>query len=248
MEIKKLEFLNKVLLININNKNNKKILVLGDLHIGWEESLNKAGIFIPRMQFKQTLNELKKIFNNVVDKHKKIDEIVIVGDLKHEFGTISKQEWQETEKILDFFERYTKKIILIKGNHDTILEPIIKRKELKIRDFYKKDGICFLHGHKVFSECLDKNVRMLVLGHRHPAVNLHDKYKKEKYKCFLVGKWKKKKIIILPSFFPFIEGSDVVNIEDNRMFIPETKLKNFEAYVVGDDEKVYRFGKLKNLI
>jgi hypothetical protein len=244
-----LEFLDKALLISLFKKSKfERILVLADLHVGWEESLNKSGVFVPRMQFKETLKEIKDIFSYILRKYAKIDEIIVLGDLKHEFGIISRQEWRETEKILDFFKKHSKKIILVRGNHDTILEPIAKRKELKIRDYYKKDGICFLHGHKVFSECLDKNSKMLILGHRHPAVTLHDEYKKEKYKCFLVGKWKKKKIIILPSFFPFIEGSDVVNIEDNRMFIPEKNLKGFETYVIGNDKKIYRFGKLKNLI
>ena len=87
---------------------------------------------------------------------------------------------------------------------------------------------------------------MLVIGHGHPAVVLVDKYKKERYKCFLAGKWKKKKVVILPSFFPFIEGSDVVGREDNKLFISESKLKDFDVYIVG--ERVYKFGKLKKII
>ena len=178
----KFEFLNKCLLI----ENKEKILVLGDLHLGYEESLNEQGIFIPRQQFEIILNELGKIFARTG----KLEEIVILGDLKHEFGSISEQEWNETLEILDFLKRHSKNVILIKGNHDTILGPIAKRKDIALKDFYKTNGICFLHGDKLFPECLNKDVKMLIMGHRHPAVFLQDKYKKEKYKCFLQGKWK----------------------------------------------------------
>lgn len=240
-KIEKFKFLDKALYFS-----EKKILVLGDLHIGYEEYLNKQGVFIPRIQFKETLEDLKKVFEKIEERGK-LNEIIVLGDLKHEFGQISSQEWREVKEILDFFKNKGKRVILIKGNHDTILEPIAKRKELEIRDYYIKDEICFLHGNKLFPECLDKKIKILVMGHRHPAILLADKYKREKYKCFLVGKWKNKEIIILPSFFPFIEGGDIVtDYEENKLFIDEKHLRNFDVFVIG--EKVYRFGKLKEVI
>jgi len=225
----------------------QKILVLGDLHLGWEESLNEQGIFVPRNQFEETVKDLNKVFEEIKKENEgKIKEIVVVGDLKHEFGDISEQEWREVKGILDIFKEKAEKVVLVKGNHDTVLGPIAERKELSVVDYYVEEGVCFVHGDKIFPECLDKGIKMLVLGHRHPAVVLSDDYKKEKYKCFLVGKWKDKKVIILPSFFPFVEGSEVANLEDNRMFIPERELREFEAYVVGDE--VYKFGKVGELV
>ena len=254
----KFKFLNKALLLEIGNrKNARKILVIADLHIGHEEALNKAGIFIPRTQFKETVSDLEEIFKKIG----KVDEIIVLGDLKHEFGEISQQEWRETQDILDFFKSKVKrggKVVLIKGNHDTILEPIAKRKELKIRDFYiinygfknnkkdKKDKICFLHGHKLFPECLDEKIKFLVLGHRHPAIILHDKYKKEKYKCFLVGKYKRKEVVILPSFFGLIEGTDMISLNDRCLFISERDLINFQVKIV-ESGKIYNFGRLKDI-
>ena len=219
-----------------------KILVLGDLHIGYEGYLNEQGIFVPRTQFKEIIGDLKEIFEKIGN----VEKVVILGDLKHEFGSISSQEWKEVREILDFLKKKSKSVILVKGNHDTILGPIAKREELEIVDFYVKGGICFLHGHKLFPECLGGEIKMLVLGHKHPAVVLSDEYKREKYKCFLVGKWKGKEIVILPSFFPFIEGSDVVGVGKNYLFVPEKDLKNFEVFIVG--RGVYGFGKLKELI
>lgn len=223
----------------------EKTLVIADLHIGHEEAMNKAGIFFPRIQFKEIVSDLEKIFK----KTGKIKEIIINGDLKHEFGTISEQEWQETRKIIDLLQEHSEKVVLVKGNHDNILGPIAKRKGIDIRDFYIKKinniNVCFMHGDKLFPECLDSKVNMFVLGHRHPAVSISDKYKKERYKCFLVGKWRRKTIIILPSFFPLVEGTDIMNVEkSNLLFIPESELKKFDVYAVGDE--VYDMGKLKD--
>jgi uncharacterized protein len=235
------EFFNKALYFPV-----EKILVLGDLHLGWEESLNQQGIFVPRRQFEEITKDLNKVFEEI-DKNKWIiNEIVVLGDLKHEFGEISEQEWREVKGILDIFKTKAEKVILVKGNHDTVLGPIAERKELKVVDYCIRENICFAHGDKIFPEFLDKKIKIIVLGHRHPAIVLSDDYKKEKYKCFLVGKWKNKKIIILPSFFPFVEGSEVSNLEDNMLFISENELKNFEVYVVGD--KTYKFGKWKEIV
>lgn len=224
----------------------EKTLVIADLHIGHEEAMNKAGIFFPRMQFKEIVSDLEKIFK----KTGKIKEIIVNGDLKHEFGTISEQEWQETRKIIDLLKRNSEKVVLVKGNHDNILEPIAKRSEIYIKDFYIKKinniNVCFMHGDKLFPECLGNGIKILVLGHRHPAVVISDNYKKERYKCFLVGKWRGKTVIILPSFFPLVEGSDIVNTKENNLpFIPESELKNFGVYAIGDE--VYNMGKLKKI-
>jgi len=64
----------------------KDHLIISDLHIGLEEALNKQGILIPRFQFKEIKQRLEPLLL------KKIKVIVINGDLKHEFGTISEQE------------------------------------------------------------------------------------------------------------------------------------------------------------
>ena len=39
----------------------EKILVIADLHIGYEESLNAQGIFVPRRQFEETMKNLEGV-------------------------------------------------------------------------------------------------------------------------------------------------------------------------------------------
>jgi len=215
----------------------EKTLVLVDLHIGYEEALNKQGILVPRMQFKETLSELKALLEKTKPK-----TIVINGDLKHEFGEISRQEWNETTAILDLLMKYGK-VVLVKGNHDTILAPIARKKELKTVNYFILGDICFLHGDKMIENKETAKCKTLIIGHEHPSISLHEGMKAERYKCFLAGSWKNKKLIVMPSFLPIIEGSD---IKQEKLLSPYlNNIKNFEVFVVGD--KIYRFGKLKNI-
>jgi len=223
----------------------EKILVVADLHLGYEEGLQEQGVFLPRFQFKQVVSDLEKIFKKIGGG--KVEEVIILGDLKHEFSGILKQEWKETLDLLDFLKNKVKKIILIKGNHDTILEPLARRKELKVKDYYVKKDVVFLHGHKSFPKCLDKKIKTLILGHLHPAITIREGAKSEIYKCFLVGKWKGKEVVILPSFFPLIEGQDVGMEKTNLASEFNFKLKNFEVYVPIDVDEVLDFGKLKKV-
>jgi hypothetical protein len=224
-----------------------KTLVIADLHIGYEEALNKQGILVPRTLFK----ELKKDLNELLERTKP-EIIVINGDLKHEFQEISEQEWRETLEILDLLLKHGK-VILVKGNHDNILEPIAKKRKLKVVEFYLIDDICILHGDKVLNELGNKGIKAkdsaliiktLIIGHEHPAVSLKEEPKVEKYKCFLLGSWKKQKLIVMPSFLPMIEGTDV---SKEKLLSPylSGNIDNFEVFIVGD--KTYRFGKLGNI-
>jgi len=77
----------------------QKTLVISDLHIGYEEELNKKGFLVPRMHFKDTIERLDKIIQKTQP-----ETIIINGDLKHEFGRISRQEWNDVVKIIEFIE------------------------------------------------------------------------------------------------------------------------------------------------
>lgn len=211
-----------------------KTLVISDIHMGYEESLNKQGLLVPRTLFKETEKELKKLIDKVKPR-----TIIINGDLKHEFGVISESEWQETLKILDLMLKQCQ-VILIKGNHDSILEPIAKKRRLKILDKYEIDKICIVHGDKI----IETSSTIIIIGHEHPAICLNDEIKTEKYKCFLLGRYKGKLLVVMPSFLPMIEGTDVAT-EDLLSPYLQQNLNNFELFVIGD--KTYKFGKLNNL-
>lgn len=109
-------------------------LIFADFHIGYEESLNKRGLMLPRFQFDDVMKRIEAIFLRL--KNHKLDTIVINGDLKHEFGNISGQEWRNTLKLLDYLGRHCNEIVLVKGNHDKILGPIAGKRNIKIVEHY----------------------------------------------------------------------------------------------------------------
>lgn len=214
-----------------------KLLVLADFHMGFEEALNKQGILVPRFQFKDIIQRLEKIFTKI-----KPDIIVVNGDIKHEFGTISDQEWRETLKLIDFLAKHCKKLLLTKGNHDTILGPIAKKRNIEVVDNFIVDEIIVTHGHKIPKDIA--KYKTIIMGHEHPAVSIHERVRTEKFKCFIVGKYKRKRLIVQPSFNIVTEGTDVLREDILSPFLKQN-LGNFDVYVVAD--KVYNFGKLKNL-
>ncbi len=225
------------------------IIAIGDLHLGFEYMLQKSGVLVPERQIAEIKEELKTIFNEIEEKKFKLKKIVFIGDIKHSFS----YEWKEKnylKEILKFLEEYVKEkdIILIKGNHDTI-DYSYKN---KLQNYFVKEGIAFTHGHKLFPKVFDEKVKTIVMGHLHPSVILSDKQKikKEKYKCFLIGKFKGKEIIILPSFLSTVEGTVINKLEgeyeDYFSIIPKKRLMNFDVYIIGKKE-VYNFGKIKAL-
>lgn len=249
----RIKFLDNALLINDEQN---KILVIADLHIGYEESIVKTGVF-PRIQTHDIITSLSRIFDKLNKQNIKLDKIIILGDLKHEHGKILEAEWRETLYVLDFISKKSKKIILIKGNHDNILGPIANKRNIQVINFYKYDDILFMHGHKEYKTAFkkntkkDKNIKILILAHLHPAITLIDNYKKEKYKCFLLGKYKRKQVYILPSFNPISIGYDLITGKGKKEFliIPENNLKNFDIIIYNSKEdKFYNFGKLKKLM
>ena len=50
-------------------------LVISDVHLGYEEAMNKTGVLIPRFQYKDTIERLQKILAHF--KGKKLKEIII---------------------------------------------------------------------------------------------------------------------------------------------------------------------------
>lgn len=227
------------------------ILAIGDLHLGYDSMLKNQGI---RLNFDQ-LEETKKELEIIIKKIKALStlrKIVLLGDIKHHFS-FEKTELFDLRNFLRFLEKFLPKedIILIKGNHDTFT-----LKDYKLYNFYISEDktLAFTHGDKTYSELFkDKSIKTIIISHIHPAILIKDKnnIKKEKFKCFLIGKYKSKEFIVVPSFFPLIEGSEVNELESSKCkfqtIIPSQKLKSFDTYVVGKN-KIYSFGKLGNII
>ena len=215
---------------------NKQTLIVSDVHLGLEESMHLKGIMVPKQQSQLIIESFKKILAKVKPK-----TIIINGDLKHNFSKNLKQEWDDTFKLINFLKQKCQELIFIKGNHDNFLVTIANQKEINVVDEYQTGTILITHGDKIKE--INKEIKTIIIGHEHPAISLQDKSKIEKFKCFLKGKYKRKELIVMPSFNPLSYGSDIFN--ENRFSPYLDDISKFEVFVVGDKE-VFGFGKIKD--
>lgn len=234
----KIDFVGKCLLLT---EKGERTLAIGDLHLGYEGAMRRSGVMIPVKLFEKSVAD----FDSIISKTGELDNIVILGDLKHEFGFILPDEWKYIIKFIEYVKSKCNKLIVIEGNHDSILFPVLGKMGIEGRDYFVWNNVAFTHGDKEYTGMNDKEIDYWVLGHGHPAVSLYDGAKKEKYKCFLSGKYKSKKVIIVPSFFPLIEGTDAR--EFDMKFAWDFNLMKFKAFVVSDDLKVLDFGELSKI-
>ncbi|MDI6736946.1 MAG: metallophosphoesterase [Nanoarchaeota archaeon] len=222
----------------------QKTLIIADIHMGYEEAMNKQGVLVPRRQYSETISLLEQTFAELKAYKMPVEKVVINGDLKHEFGTISETEWRNTLGILDFLAKQCKNIVLIKGNHDTILGPIASKRNVAVKDFEVVGDIFICHGDYITDKQELKKAKVLIIGHEHPSVVLRQGGRTEKYKCFLVGKWKGKDLIVMPSFNLTLEGSDVLTEGLLSPFLKD--ISDFEVFIIGD-EGTLDFGRVKEL-
>jgi uncharacterized protein len=214
----------------------EKILIMNDLHIGYEQALHIKGILVPRFQLKQILEKTRKIL-----EYAKPKIIIINGDLKHVFGKILQREWKEVSEFLDFLLERAQKVVIVQGNHDPVIKPIVAKRRIDVVPDYRVGDLLIVHG----DELVETDATAIIIGHEHPAVTIREGSKMEKFKCFLKGKWQKKELIAVPSFNPLVEGTDVLQRTMLSPFLQD--VDDFEIFVVSKGE-VFPFGKVKSLI
>jgi len=79
----------------------KGILVIGDLHIGYDVMLRQSGVLIPERQIEETMERLEKIFEKIKSQNQRIRKIIFLGDIKHSFG-FEFDERKDFDQIIDF--------------------------------------------------------------------------------------------------------------------------------------------------
>ncbi len=146
----------------------ERILVVADLHLGWEALLIQKGVHIPS----QTPRILDKILRLI--KKCKPTRLIFLGDVKDAIAKVEMEEWRD---IPNFFETINKKvpdIQVVRGNHDGTLEPLLPE-TVKI---LPSTGVVFgnvglFHGHAWPSPEL-LGCRSLITSHIHPMVAFRD--------------------------------------------------------------------------
>lgn len=234
--LKNIQIINKTLFLK-----KEKTLIISDLHIGQDEALNSKGLLMPRFQYEDIFKETQKIIKEIKPKR-----IILNGDVKHEFSGILKEEREKVQEYIKYLMR-TSEVILIKGNHDSILKPLADKLELELDNYYELNDVLICHGDKLFEIEKNKKIKTIIIGHEHPALTLREGARAEKYKCYLIGEYKNKNLIVMPSMNPLNEGTDILQEQLLSPYLKNNKnFKNFKAIII-DENKTYDFGKLRDI-
>ncbi|HDD46251.1 MAG TPA: metallophosphoesterase [Candidatus Aenigmarchaeota archaeon] len=208
-------------------------MVLSDLHIGYEHALEQQGIMIPKSQYPK----IKKEIVRMLDKSG-AGNVIINGDVKHEFGEISRQEWFELNDFLELMASYNP--IFIRGNHDNFLVGVLKKMGIPLYPYLLKEGMLFIHGDKEIDKDIVNRAKVIVMGHEHPAYVIRDEFGNlNRFKCFLKASIYGKLLIVLPALNPLMPGSE---INTSGMFLSPilAKARIEKAYVIeGDDVFIF---------
>lgn len=182
MKQKSLGLLDKAIYIKNHN-----ILVLSDLHLGYKN----PNSHIPELEYKSIESRIKEILS-----YKDVDEIVFNGDTFSEIPS--------SEKDLEIFDNISDRvdnIVFTIGNHEDFVSGFPKYiiNNYKIKKQYKRNDICFLHGHMTPTI----KASNFVIGHLHPTL--------EEESVFLFGKeaYHNSDVIVCPAFSDYVNGTSV---------------------------------------
>ena len=166
----------------------KKILILSDLHLGKTGHFRKSGIAVPQAVFKEDMQRLVTLLQNF-----KPEQVVIIGDMFH----------SQANKEHDFFLKWRQDfaalpIHLVKGNHDilnhawyTLSDITIHQCEMAIGDFI------FVHD---ITDCTMPDNGYIFSGHIHPSITIRGLGKQSlTFPCFYFGN----QYAVLPAFSKF---------------------------------------------
>ena len=150
----------------------KRILLVADLHLGFEHELQAAGINVPPQS--------EKIFQRLAEiiDHEKPEAIYVLGDLKHQVLRISPVEWEDVPLFLREASQRVKEIHLVHGNHDGGIEHMLSRSVFT----HSSKGVviegngrfALVHGH-AWPSINALAADTIIMGHIHPVVEFETK-------------------------------------------------------------------------
>lgn len=171
-------------------------VVIGDLHLGYENALEKEGMFIPRINTEAIRDSL----NGILDRYEP-KRVVLLGDIKHEFQRSSYKSREDVRSIIRLVDEAAEAIV-IRGNHDNFLQNIVASMGINTLDYIDIMGFRLEHGH------VDSGIRPVIIGHEHPSVRIPGELSGSmKLQCFVVAR--EQGVIVLPPFSPFASGNDL---------------------------------------
>lgn len=218
------------------------VCVVADLHIGMERELESKGIQVPVSTYPMIFRPIEEAIRGTG-----CGRVVLLGDVKHEFGKPSEEEWFLVKKLIRDLRELGCEPEVVRGNHDNYIISILKRMNVKLHQPSLKFGRFVLtHGHLTVEE-----KGHVIMGHEHPAISIRDGLGvRHRFKVFLSGKVEGRRMTILPSVSPLAYGSCVNDVPSQELLSPMLKGKDLGGmipYVLEPGVDLRRFPKLSEL-
>ena len=227
-------------------ENDKKSLVITDLHLGFESKLALNNVFLGK---NKTVKEMTSEVEYLIAKTKP-DSLILLGDVKSGIKSITKTEW---DTVPVFFENMSKLVdtVLVPGNHDANIEKLIPNEiTLASSKGIIVDDILLTHGHTMPTENFSQ-VNTIVMGHVHPVFfqkeslingeRVWASIKCEKQKIFL-SKSGELELIILPSFNKYLYTTQKKFYKKSispiieKMNVIKAKIVTLNGTIIGDEQ------------
>ncbi|MDT7890309.1 MAG: metallophosphoesterase [Desulfurococcales archaeon] len=228
-----------------------RALIIADAHLGFEEAMAEAGLFLPRGQLKQLLQDIELAFNTL-----KVERVIIAGDLKHRFDRLGSQERREIEELMNLFKRKGVEVVFVRGNHDNYASIVTSRYGVEPTPHYRLGDILVIHGHQSIEEAggdmLVEGVGIMIYGHEHPSISISDRLGKiAKFPCFLeiplrIG-GRTIKGLVAPAAGSYQAGTPITTIRSNYLS-PITRnngdIENAKPYILARGEGIFELPSL----
>ncbi len=168
----------------------RKTLVLSDLHLGKTGHFRKSGIGVPASIY---LEDLHRLFEAI--RYFRAETLVVTGDMFHSHAN------RELELFCKWRSDFSQlNILLVKGNHDILSASFYEKAGINIIPQVLKEGpFAFVHDREAL-DAKEKNTYYVFSGHVHPAIGIQGKGRQSlRFPCFHFGKQQ----ALLPAFSRF---------------------------------------------
>lgn len=160
----------------------KKVLIISDLHLGKAGHFRKNGIAISK---DSALKDIEQLYNLIIEYDPL--SIIFLGDLFH---SDYNKEWESFIELRKFFSHVS--FILVKGNHDIIKPELYSKNHIALYDSLNWEGFLFSHEKLEIEKCIFQ-----FYGHTHPGIKIKGSGKLSlKLPCFA----QKENTLLLPAF------------------------------------------------
>jgi putative SbcD/Mre11-related phosphoesterase len=211
-----------------------------DIHIGIEDSIHAEGFGMPLDEERELLERFRDIIKKFEPK-----TFILDGDVLHEFGRFRRNTKKSFDKIMLELFASVDNVIVLTGSHDKMMDTALEGKDVTSNDVYVNGGVLFTHGDAIPKRAKDDDVKLIVIGHDHPTLDIELK----KEPCFLYGEraWHGKDVLVLPAFNPLCSGTTINGMDSwdfMSPFLKESDIGNYRPILCAGDD-VLEFPPLK---